>query len=207
MDEIEGLFPIPLFRSRGLFAAEVVSALTAEIRDVFTQRNARSELLSHTEIVRPDANPLYRRVAEIASEKVVEFGTLMFGERLRWMVKEMWTNVLEPGGSQSLHAHANSFVSGIIYLTASHPSSHTVFVRNPGGSEFSFRHNTRSAQIGPFNAGKYVTPEIEAGDMVLFPSYLLHEVPRNLGEQRITLAFNAIPERLDSWGYAIGFTP
>jgi uncharacterized protein (TIGR02466 family) len=207
MDEIEGLFPIPLARSRGLLDAGMVATLTAEIQTVFKQRNARSDLLSHTEIVRPDASALYREVAEIAGVKLVEFGTLLFGERMRWMIKEMWTNVLEPGGSQSLHAHANSFVSGIIYLTASHPSSHTVFVRNPGSSEFTFRHNTRSAQIGPFNAGKYVTPEIEAGDMVLFPSYLLHEVPRNQGGRRITMAFNAIPERLDSWGYTIGFTP
>ncbi len=207
MDEVEGLFPIPLLRAPGLFGPDIVAALTSEIRGVFKQRNTRSDLLSHTEIVRPDANGLYRRVAEIANEKVVEFGVLLFGDRLGWSVKEMWTNVLEPGGSQSLHAHANSFVSGIIYLTPSHRSSHTVFVRNPGGSEFTFRHNTRTAQIGPFNAGKYVTPEIGPGDMLLFPSYLLHEVPRNQGGQRITMAFNAIPDRLDSWGYTIGLAP
>ncbi len=206
MDEIEGLFPIPMLRSRGLFDRAMVAALTDEIRSEFTQRNDRSDRLSHTRIVRPEANPRFDQVAAIAGEKIAEFGMLLFGDRLRWSVKEMWTNVLEPGGSQSLHAHANSFVSGIIYLTPSHPSSHTVFVRNPGGTEFTFRHNTRTAQIGPFNAGKYVTPEIEPGDMVLFPSYLLHEVPRNQGAQRITMAFNAIPDRLDSWGYTIGLS-
>jgi hypothetical protein len=42
--------------------------------------------------------------------------------------------------------------------------------------------------------------------MVLFPSYLLHEVPPNPGERRITLAFNAIPAAVDSWGYKIAFT-
>ena len=207
MDEVEGLFPIPLLRTRGLFAPDVVTALTDEIQSAIKLRNERSDQISHTEIVRPDINPLYRAVATIAGEKIVEFGTLLFGDRMRWLVKEMWTNVLEPGGSQSLHAHANSFVSGILYLTPSHPSAHTVYVRNPGGTEFSFRHNTRTAQIGPFNADKYVTPDIEPGDMVLFPSYLLHEVPRNQGAQRITMAFNAIPERLDSWGYSIGLTP
>ena len=207
MDEIEGLFPIPLMRSPGLFDAATVQALTAEIREAHLRRNSGSTLLSHTEIVRPDASPLYRRVADVAAAKVVEFGTLLFGEQLGWSVKEMWTNVLEQGGNQSMHGHANSFVSGIIYLTPSHPSARTVFVRNPGGSEFTFRHNSRTAEIGPFNAGKYVTPAIEPGDMLLFPSYLLHEVPRNQGGQRITMAFNAIPDRLDSWGYTIGFTP
>ena len=207
MDDVEGLFPIPLFRSRALLDVETVAALLADIRERFKQRNTRSDLLSHTEIVRPDSHDLYRRVSAIANAKLIEFGVLLFGDRLGWLVKEMWTNVLEPGGSQSLHSHANSFVSGIVYLTESHPSANTVFVRNPGGSEFTFRHNTRTAQIGPFNAGKYVTPEIGPGDMVLFPSYLLHEVPRNQGAQRITMAFNAIPDRLDSWGYTIALAP
>ena len=80
-------------------------------------------------------------------------------------------------------------------------------MRNPGASEFTFRHNTRTAQMGPYNAGRWVTPDIEPGDMVLFPSYLLHEVPRNQGGQRITMAFNAIPDRLDSWGYTVSFGP
>ena len=30
--------------------------------------------------------------------------------------------------------------------------------------------------------------------MVLFPSYLMHAVPPNQGERRITLSFNAIPD-------------
>jgi hypothetical protein len=42
--------------------------------------------------------------------------------------------------------------------------------------------------------------------VLLFPSFLLHEVPVNQGERRLTLAFNAIPQRLDAWGYATAFT-
>jgi uncharacterized protein (TIGR02466 family) len=207
MDEIEGLFPVPLLRARKLLGPDLLSALARQIRDGHTKRNAHSSQLSHTEVVSPGTNDLYRQLAQTAGPKVVEFGVLLFGEPLRWAIKEMWTNVLDTGGSQAMHAHANSFVSGIVYLTASHPSANTVFLRNPGSGEFTFRHNTKTAQVGPFNAGKWVTPEIEAGDMLLFPSYLLHEVPRNQGGQRITLAFNAIPERLDSHGYTVSFGP
>ena len=207
MEQVEGLFPTPLLRTRGLFETELVWSLIAHIRDAQTSKNSRSELLSHTEIVRPEDNPLYRRVTEIVVPKLADFGMLLFGGRLGWTVKEMWTNVLAPGGSQSMHAHANSFASGILYLTPSHHSAHTVFVRNPAASEFIFRHDAGDAQIGPFNAGKWVTPDIEPGDMVLFPSYLLHEVPPNRGGERITIAFNAMPGRLDSHGYTIGFQP
>ena len=207
MDQIEALFPIPMMRSPGLLNPALNAALVASIRSARIENNLRSDQLFHTEVVNPVENKLFQEVAELTVPKLVDFGLLLFGEKLRWTVKEIWTNMLEQGGSQTLHSHANSFVSGILYLTPSHPACKTVFVRPPGGNDFSFRHHTRSAALGPFNAGKYVLPEAEPGDLVLFPSYLYHEVPRNQGDQRITVAFNAIPDSLDCWGYRINFTP
>jgi uncharacterized protein (TIGR02466 family) len=207
MDHIEPLFPIPLMRSPGLLGPELTDAAVAAIRNARVESNLRSGQLFHTEVADPRENKLFREIAGLATPKLVDFGELLFGEKLRWTVKEMWTNVLETGGNQTLHAHANSFISGIFYLTPSHPASKTVFVRPPGGSDFSFRHHTRGAAVGPYNAGKYILPEANSGDLVLFPSYLYHEVPRNQGEQRITIAFNAIPDHLDCWGYRVTFAP
>ncbi|MEN3287093.1 MAG: hypothetical protein V7634_1393 [Bradyrhizobium sp.] len=207
MDQIEPLFPIPLMRSPGLLSPELKDAAVAAIRSSRIETNLRSGQLFHTEVADPRDNNLFQTIADLTLPKLVDFGELLFGEKLSWTVKEMWTNMLEAGGNQTMHAHANSFISGIFYLTPSHPASRTVFIRPPGGSDFSFRHHTRSAAIGPYNAGKYVLPEAEPGDLVLFPSYLYHEVPRNQGEQRITIAFNAIPDHLDCWGYRVTFTP
>jgi uncharacterized protein (TIGR02466 family) len=207
MDQIEPLFPIPLMRSPGLLSPELKDAAVAAIRSSRIESNLRSGQLFHTEVADPRDNNLFQTIADLTLPKLVDFGELLFGEKLSWTVKEMWTNMLEAGGNQTMHAHANSFISGIFYLTPSHPASRTVFIRPPGGSDFSFRHHTRSAAIGPYNAGKYVLPEAEPGDLVLFPSYLYHEVPRNQGEQRITIAFNAIPDHLDCWGYRVTFTP
>ena len=207
MDRIEPLFPIPLLRSPRLLGPSLNEATVAAIRDARIESNLRSDQLFHTEVADPRDNKLFQEIAELVGPKLVDFGVLLFGEKLRWTVKEMWTNMLERGGSQTLHSHANSFVSGIIYLTPSHPACRTVFMRPLGGSDFSFRHHTRSAAMGPFNAGKYVLPEAEPGDLVLFPSYLYHEVPRNRGEQRITVSFNAIPDSLDCWGYRINSAP
>jgi uncharacterized protein (TIGR02466 family) len=207
MDHVEPLFPTPLMRSPKLLSPELIEAAVAAIRGARIEKNLRSEQLYHTEIANPRDNKLFQQMAEVALPKLAEFGKLLFGERLRWTVKEMWTNMLETGGSQTLHAHANSFASGVYYLTPSHPSCRTVFVRAPGGLDFSFRNHTRTAAMGPFNAGKYVLPQADPGDLVLFPSYLYHEVPRNQGDQRITVSFNAIPDSLDCWGYRIQFSP
>ncbi len=207
MDHVEPLFPIPLMRSTGFLPAELVREAADAIRNVRIEKNLRSDQLFHSEVANPLDTPVLRKLADLAGPKMEEFGFLLFGEKLRWTVKEMWTNMLENGGSQTLHAHANSFISGIFYLTPSHPACKTVFVRPPGGGDWSFRHHTRTAAMGPYNAGKYVLPEANPGDLVLFPSYLYHEVPRNQGEQRITAAFNAIPDSLDCWGYKITFSP
>lgn len=207
MDHIEPLFPIPLMRAPGVLPAALVTEAADAIRAARTEKNLRSDQLFHTDVASPADNPLFARLAELAAPKLVEFGRLLFGDALQWTVKEMWTNMLETGGSQTLHAHANSFISGVYYLTPSDPACRTVFVRPPGGADWSFRHHTRNAAMGPYNAGKYILPSAEPGDLVLFPSYLYHEVPRNQGAQRITASFNAIPDSLDCWGYKISFTP
>ena len=71
---------------------------------------------------------------------------------------------------------------------------------------FIFRNDHARVTPGPFSADKWVSPSPQPGDLVLFPSYLMHAVPPNAGARRVSLAFNAIPMRLDSWGYTVGFS-
>jgi hypothetical protein len=139
MDQVESLFPIPLLRCPRLLDPVLIEAAVAAIRGGRVEKNLRSDQLFHTEIANPRDNQLFRQMAEVAVPKLVDFGVLLFGERLRWTVKEMWTNMLETGGSQALHAHANSFASGIFYLTPSHAACKTVFLRPPSRFDFSVR--------------------------------------------------------------------
>jgi len=108
MDQIEPLFPIPLLRSPRLLGPELNEAAVAAIRNARIESNLRSGQLFHTEVADPRDNALFRQIAELTAPKLVDFGVLLFGEELRWIVKEMWTNMLETGGNQTLHAHANS---------------------------------------------------------------------------------------------------
>jgi len=205
MDEVISLFPTPFLRARAALGRPLVAALVEHFGALAVRGNSSSGKLSHTEMLRPGDSPLFVEAAGLITPKLADFGALLFGERLGWSIKEMWVNVLDTGGRQAMHNHANSFCSGVVYLTPTHPESQTVFMKSPGGTDFAFRNEHAGMTTGPFNADKWVSPAPEPGDMVLFPSYLMHAVPPNQGGQRITLAFNAIPTRLDSWGYAIGF--
>jgi hypothetical protein len=205
MQEVVGLFPTPFMRVAGALEPALAGALAAHLGAMAGQANNSSSNLSHTAMLRPSDTPLLVQAAERITPLLAEFGALMFGERLPWALKEMWGNVLETGGRQAMHNHANSFISGVAYLTRCHPDSRTVFMKSPGGTEFSFKNDHADAVAGPYNAEKWVSPPPEPGDVVLFPSFLMHAVPPNPGARRVTLAFNAIPSRLDSWGYRISF--
>jgi hypothetical protein len=193
-------------RVPGALPKHLVEGLVQHFSGMALQNNNASENLSHTHMLRPSDSGLLIEAAALITPKLMEFGALLFGERMGWSIKEMWVNLLDAGGRQAMHNHANSFISGVVYLTPTHPSSRTVFMKSPGGTDFSFKNDHAGIATGPFNAEKWISPQPEPGDLVLFPSFLMHAVPPNEGDRRITMAMNAIPARLDSWGYAIQFS-
>lgn len=206
MDEIIGLFPIPVMRSSAVLPRPLVAALIDHFVARATRDNNTSPRLTHTEMLKPGDSPLFVEAAGLLTPRLVEFGMHLFGERMGWSLKEMWVNVLETGGHQAMHNHANSFISGVVYLTPTHPSAQTVFMKAPGGTDFSFKNDHERTTPGPYNADKWISPAPQPGDIILFPSYVMHAIPPNQGERRISLAFNAIPARLDSWGYVVRFS-
>ncbi len=206
MNELIGLFPIPVMRVPAAIGAPLVNALVEHFVARATRDNNTSPRLTHTEMLSPGQSPLFVQAATQLTPHLAEFGSHLFGESMGWSLKEMWVNVLETGGHQAMHNHANSFISGVLYLTRTHPSAQTVFMKSPGGHDFTFKNDHEKIVAGPYNSDKWISPAPEPGDLMLFPSYLMHAVPPNAGERRITLAFNAIPSRLDSWGYVVRFS-
>ena len=203
MDEIYRLFPIPFMRARATLGQQLVANLVEHFTAQAKNDNNSSTNLSHTTMLKPKDSPLFAKAAELISPKLEDFGVHLLGERLRWLQKEMWVNVMDTGGRQAMHNHANSFISGVVYLTPTHPGSQTVFMKSPGGIDFMLKNDHAGTTPGEFCADKWISPAPTPGDMVLFPSYLMHAVPPNQGERRITLSFNAIPTQLDSWGYVV----
>lgn len=206
MPDLIGLFPTPFMRARGAVPPSLVAGLVRHFSAMAELANNASQNLVHTAMLKPSDSPLLVESAGFIAPLLAEFGSVMFGEPLGWSLKEMWVNVLDTGGHQAMHNHANSFISGVVYLTPTHPDARTVFMRSPGGTDFSFKNDHAGVTTNAYNAEKWISMQPEPGDIVLFPSYLMHAVPPNPGERRITMAFNAIPTHLDSWGYKISFS-
>jgi uncharacterized protein (TIGR02466 family) len=205
MSDVFELFPTPVMRVEKLLSNAQVAALNQVLVPAATMQNHRSPTLTHTAMLLAADRPELAQLHALLAPHVQNFGKLLFGEQLTWHIKEMWVNVMETGGRQAVHNHANCFACGILYLSDVHPSSWTLFTRSLGGRDFVFANTNARAETNAFNADKWRSPQPEPGDLLLFPSYLLHEVPPNEGLRRITLAFNAVPEQLDAWGYQLKF--
>lgn len=204
MAKVIGIFSTPVMKADGFADAELIQGLTDIANTFQLDSNSASDLLTHTEMIAADNEFINGRLKEKAVPHLVNFGELLFAEKLDWTIKESWINVLKRGGSQFMHTHANSFISGVIYVTKPHTSAATIFRRPSGGTEFIFKNDVPNGHI---SSDHWQVPDVQQGDLLLFPSYLLHGVPPNDGAMRISLAFNAIPNRLDSLGYKISFAP
>lgn len=126
MTQTIGLFPTPFMRFERLMGQSLASALIGEFAGAASLPNTQSELLSHSRILAPGASPAHIEAGRLIAPKLVESGALMFGESLVWSIKEMWVNILQTGGRQSIHNHANSFISGALYLSQGRPDARQV---------------------------------------------------------------------------------
>lgn len=206
MNHLFELFPTPVLWCSGLIPLPIIDSLSNEIIVLNMHRNANSNELRHTSILSDKNSEVIKDLSALIIPEITRLGVSLFGEELEWRIKEIWFNVMDQGGSQSVHNHANSFISGIIYLTPSHASANTIFYKNLGGRDFVISNSNERILTGATNAEKWICPTPHPGDMALFPSFLMHEVPVNRGARRVTIAFNAIPTRLDSWGYSLNMT-
>ena len=100
-----------------------------------------------------------------------------------------WMNANPPGGFNAPHTHPGAHWSGVYYVSL--PEIET---GNSGMIEFMDPRtdlpNWRLLKSNAFSAKKKIRPA--PGEMILFPSYLVHWVyPNEATEERVSIAFNA----------------
>lgn len=134
--------------------------------------------------------PIFADLVKILDHHVAEFvKDLEFDLDGRALVLEdLWINILPEGGTHSSHIHPHSVISGTTYVAMPEGAS-ALKMEDPRLSRMMAaptRATTARAELQPFI---YVKPNV--GDVLLWESWLRHEVPMNMVEdERISVSFN-----------------
>jgi uncharacterized protein (TIGR02466 family) len=140
----------------------------------------------------PQRSPAFAQL-----ERVIIRHAARFAKALSWDLRggkplgdSMWVNVLPEGGSHTSHLHTNAVLSGTYYVTVPEGSGPIVF-EDP-------RHALMMA-APPRKAGTpreqqtYVSTAPSPGTLLLWESWLRHEVPMNRAPgERISVSFNCV---------------
>jgi uncharacterized protein (TIGR02466 family) len=106
-------------------------------------------------------------------------------------ITQAWLNNNKPTEQHHLHYHPNSYLSGVLYIKCL-PNDHINFENRSEGNYNNMRFQME--KINVWNSSGRTVNVIE-GDLILFPSWMLHSVSRNetKNKERISLAFNTFP--------------
>ncbi|UMA65509.1 TIGR02466 family protein [Roseivivax marinus] len=134
--------------------------------------------------------PIFADVVKALDKHVMAFAEdlqLDLGDKgLR--LEDIWINVLPEGGSHGSHIHPHSVISGTTYVAMPDGTSALKLEdpRLPMMMAAPTREKDCREELKSF---VYVAPQ--AGDVMLWESWLRHEVPMNMAEDdRISVSFN-----------------
>lgn len=185
--EVQELFPCPLWivDLKPADAAVLNSHLKAEIERIVSPRP----------VIPPGANwqtpqDLHTRPAFAEFVKLVEMAARGVARFLQvdqypMQITGCWANINPRGAYHPTHHHPNNYLSGVYYVAIPEPGSRIVF-QDPRPSMImpKPRQYTRMTANG-------ADAQSQEGRMLLFPSWLKHNVPSNEGQsERISISFN-----------------
>jgi uncharacterized protein (TIGR02466 family) len=120
-----------------------------------------------------------------------------FAKELHWDIRggkpicdSIWVNVMPEGGSHTSHIHTNSVISGTYYVAVPQGAGPIVY-EDP-------RHALMMAApqrlaTAPREMKSHISETPEAGTVLMWESWLRHEVPLNKADGlRISVSFNYV---------------
>lgn len=138
----------------------------------------------------PWRNPLFKELVKVLDKHVAAFvEDLQFdldGRKIK--LEDIWINILPQGGIHTSHIHPHSVISGTTYVAM--PQGASALKLEDPRSQMMMASPTRIKDArDEMRQFIYVQPQV--GDVLLWESWLRHEVPMNMAEDdRISVSFN-----------------
>lgn len=182
-------FPTPVWRQElpPAQAAAVNSRLLEAIDTMLTPRPCQTAGVGWQTGQDLHLRPEFADLAEVIIEAGEAAMKSMAAAHNGLAITGCWANINPPEARHRAHTHPNNYLSGVYYVRAPQGGNH-ISVTDPrvqrAVMQPRFKKNT------PLNAS-VINLEVADGTMILFPSWLQHDVRRNASnEERVTIAFN-----------------
>jgi len=198
MSNIRSLFVTPLYHSQidGIDAGELEASCLSIAEDDEAGQNwcEENDFPGYTSYASlTDLGwrfPIFADLIKVLDAHVAAFvGTLDFDLGGRKVVLEdIWINVLPEGGIHTAHIHPHSVISGTTYVAMPEGASAIRF-EDPRHAMMMAAPPRKKDVRDELKTFVYVAPKV--GDVLLWESWLRHEVPMNMAEEdRISVSFN-----------------
>ncbi len=140
-------------------------------------------------------NDLPQRLPEFAElKKHLDRHALAYARALNFdlarkpRLDTMWVNILKPGGTHSGHIHPHAFLSGTVYVEVPDGAS-ALKLEDPRLAMMMARPSVHAEAPQAEQPFVYLAPQ--AGTVLMWESWLRHEVPMNAAKaDRISVSFN-----------------
>lgn len=183
--QIMGLFPKPVYRSHlGRAFTEDEMEFMKDLENECRPNNGNTTSANHYVLQKP----VMSDINKIITREVNIFLQQLYSPQwpIEAYVTQSWLNYTKPGQYHHKHSHANSFLSGVLYINAD-PEKDKIFFFN---DEKHHIFQITSQEFNFFNSQSWWIP-VSTGEMVIFKSDLTHAVETvSADETRISLAFN-----------------
>ena len=134
--------------------------------------------------------PVFEELVNLLDKHVAAFAKdLQFNlDDKKLKLESIWINILPEGGFHTSHLHSHSVISGTTYVSVPTGASAIKF-EDPRHSMM-MAAPTRLADARE-EMRSFVNVQPEVGEVLLWESWLRHEVPMNMSEEeRISVSFN-----------------
>jgi uncharacterized protein (TIGR02466 family) len=130
----------------------------------------------------PKRDPGFADLAKLVTRHAVKFAdAAAFGLSRKPRLDSLWVNLLKTGGQHSGHIHPHSMISGTFYVEVP-PGSGSIRFEDP---------RLPLMMAAPAREAAFVTIEPRAGMLLLWESWLRHEVLPGSGRgERLSISFN-----------------
>jgi uncharacterized protein (TIGR02466 family) len=130
----------------------------------------------------PRRDPAFADLGKLLARHAIKFAeAASFNLERRPKLDSLWVNLLETGGSHSGHIHPHAIISGTFYVEVP-PAVGAIRFEDP---------RLPLMMAAPPREGSFVTVEPRAGLLLLWESWLRHEVLAGTGKgERLSISFN-----------------